>query len=342
MTFSEMRGRAKVGFLEYKKEFLFNENAANRIDVLKRVAATFNHMTLSKVMFSLKEKCVAMNFAKMVRSIESMAFCVANEMYRTYKDKSLDKLIELNTKLTEDVFPKNKMAWLKKDKEACYYLWVLIINIKWKDILSSKPVDLYNSYNYKVGDGNEMAAIDLLGVRDFSPDHLNRYFSLVRFFEKLPFPSEIGINYLDSIFEDYKNTKEECRHKINIKNLTKSDELIVFSLDYLRKKGTVKRNGLMPITHHDNRPALITHIYLECLENADFPGRMNLLLKAWSQHKARKAPKKTVKKAQNHTLPVLSESDAKLLREIAMKFDVNEEGILSEAIGFYYDQMMKF
>ncbi|UAN46524.1 hypothetical protein KGP17_02900 [Serratia sp. JSRIV001] len=341
MTFSEMRGQAKVGFFEYKNEFYLNENSDNRIDVLKRVAATFNHMTLSKIIFSLKEKSVAMNFAKMVNSKEGMAFCVANEIYRTYKEKSLDKLIGLNTKLSEDVFPKNKMAWLKKDKEACYYLWVLIINIRWKDILSSMPVSLYSSYYHKMGNKNEITAIDLLGVHDFSPDHSNRHVTLVRFFEKLPFPSEMGIDYLDFIFEDYKNIKEECRHKVNINNLTKSDELIVFALDYLEKKGTVKRSGLMPLTHHDNRPALITHIYLECRENPDFSGRMNLLLKAWSQHKARKVPRKTVRKSQAHTLPVISESDAKLLLEIAMKFDVGEEDVLSDAIASYYDLMMK-
>ncbi|MEE3664490.1 hypothetical protein V2I52_21615 [Brenneria sp. g21c3] len=212
-----------------------------------------------------------------------MANDVSNHLYKKYENESFVFLKKVISEAEDKNFSVKNLFWLKKDKEACYYFWVSVINLSWGDAFHSKKNDVF--YTILPNEYYNKYVVDVLDIFFSSPVHNDRYMVIERFFSSLPMHVKDAENIFKEICERYNKNKENCSLVINKDILMRDDNAVLFFLGYLQKKGMVKGRGFIPVNSLDNKLALNSHLYIESSNLNFFKNLVQNMRKAWSQKK---------------------------------------------------------
>ncbi|MDY4388724.1 hypothetical protein [Pectobacterium aroidearum] len=306
---------------------------------LRKYILTYPLLTIRKVLLSLNITNANSIFPDIANNAVAMSEFIISAIQSRKESPPLLYLQHLINDSKGDLAPIESIVWLKKDPEACYYFWSVLISLEWMSVL--KELKKYNFhvysqtvYNY---DPNNKFVVDVLKIPTAIAGHKERYSSIVKILNELPFRgAEIG-HLISMVFYSYKSDKTNCNKKANIDLLIKNKEVIIFSLSYLQKKG-ISVPYTEPLTEADNKCSLVTQLYL-LSRNDDFKVLINAMIKAWSQKKIREKEKAINKKKVIEHLRVNEES-MKMLNELSSKYNESQTTLVNMAVALLYKEMV--
>ncbi|MDC9818702.1 hypothetical protein ABRQ07_10730 [Pectobacterium polonicum] len=305
---------------------------------LSEYILTYPLRTIRKVLLSLNVTNANSRFPEIANNADKMSELIISAIHSRKESSPLAYLHGLVNDAKEDFVPIESIAWIKKDAEACYYFWSLLINLEWTLVFTALKDKNFHSYSSISNNYNQehKFVVDTLKIPIAIASHKTRYSSIVNILNELPFSgTEIG-KLIAIIFHSYKSDKANCNKKANIDLLIKNKEVIIFSLSYLQKKG-ISAPYIEPLTESDNKCSLVTQLYL-LSRNDDFKALINAMIKAWSQKKIREKEKTINKKKVIEHLRINEES-MKMLNELSSKYNESQTTLVNMAVALLYKEM---
>ncbi|MCL6374949.1 hypothetical protein [Pectobacterium versatile] len=305
---------------------------------LSEYLLTYSLRTIRKVLLSLNITNANSIFPEIANNANAMSEVIISAIYSRKELTPLEYLHRLVNDAKKDLVPIESIAWIKKDAEACYYFWSMLINLEWAFVLKALKNGNFHSYSSTVYNKNQehKFVVDTLKISTAIASHKIRYSSIIDILNELPFSGNEIEKLIAIIIYSYKSDKATCSTKANIDLLTKNKEIIIFSLFYLQKKG-ISVPYIEPLTEADNKHSLITQFYFLSRRD-DFKTLINAMVKAWSQKKIREKEKIINKNKIIEQLRI-NEKSMKMLNELSDKYVESHETLINMAIALLYKEM---
>lgn len=306
-------------------------------DHVKQCLMLYSLPLLRRILIYLNITVSNSLFSEIANNPAVLANLIVCEIKTINEERPLDKISEIIVFIESNLFDVGGVKWLKNDMEACYFYWYALMNISWKKIFSFLRPDNILLYSEVVWQREEIRISDTFQIPKIISGHNERYKSIVRILELLPFTDREIEHLISSLSNEYRNKKIICANDVNITSLMRSKESISFSIRYLQKK-KIFLHALEPLTQSDEKYALLTQFFIIIQKDESFKKTINALAKAWSQKKVREKRKNEVKQQSADSF-ILSAQSIKMLKDLSEKYSMTKPELLEEALRSFYKEM---